>query len=34
MTDDGHQVMAKAHKLPLARFAKKNIKMWIPICNV
>jgi hypothetical protein len=20
--------------LPLARFAKKNIKMWIPICNV
>jgi hypothetical protein len=20
--------------LPLARFAKKNIKMWIPTCNV
>jgi hypothetical protein len=26
MTDDGHQVMAKAH-IALARFAKKNIKM-------
>jgi hypothetical protein len=33
MTDDGHQVMAKAH-IALARFAKKNIKMWIPTCNV
>jgi hypothetical protein len=29
MTDDGHQVMAKAH----IAFAKKNIKMWIPTCN-
>jgi hypothetical protein len=30
--------MAKAHiafaSLPLARFAKKNIKMGIPTCNV
>jgi hypothetical protein len=26
MTDDGHQVMAKAY-IALARFAKKNIKM-------
>ena len=38
MTDDGHQVMAKAHiafaSFPLATFAKKNIKLWIPTCNV
>jgi hypothetical protein len=31
-------MMAKAHiaiaSLPLAKFAKKNIKMWIPTCNV
>jgi hypothetical protein len=31
MTNGGHQVMTKAHmafaSLPLARFAKKNIKM-------
>jgi hypothetical protein len=26
MTDDGHQVMAKAH-IAFGKFAKKNIKM-------
>jgi hypothetical protein len=33
MTDDRHQVIAKAH-ISFGNFAKKNIKMWKPTCNV
>ena len=35
LTDDRQQTTeCQKPTLPLARWAKKNIKMWIPTCNV
>jgi hypothetical protein len=32
MTDEGHQVMAKAD-IAFGKVCEKEIKMWIPTCN-